>query len=691
LQKNRFPWFELIIIIVTLVIHGYAAFSDLHNFPNIWFTRDDAYYYFKVAQNIGEGLGSTFDSINFTNGYHPLWTLICIPIFALARINLILPLRVLLLLLAVMRAATAILLYRLLKENLSHPIAVLAALYWAFSYRLHVLIYQQGLETGLGFLCLFWFLTLLQRFDKNRKATNVEPVQIAFLGFASALVMLSRLDLVFLAGFFGLCIIFRDTPMRYLLPLDLLIIAASVPAAYISRVGLPEYYLYSNTAILTIGLNLITKIPLLYFFGAYRHPADNKPALYLRNSFIAILVGDGITLVILLGLNATGLFHEGFPRSALLINALLSFILIIATRFGILLFGQRVTFSTIEPFEQFRSNWRAWLSDSLAFFIPLTGVLGIYSLWSKFTFGTATPVSGQIKRWWGSFTSRVYGGSARTFLEFFGVTGDGDFNAWAPITNILGKWNGNIERRVIRMGYDESYTLILIGFLLILTLLLLINRKQTTRVSLNLAFVPLLAGSGIQILSYNLTGYAAMKEWYWVSQQILIIFIAVLVLDILLRPLQKKTVGLFASWVLVILVGSSLIFEMGGNTLDNMQYGRTDPDKPYMDIVAFVEEHTPPGSIVGMTGGGNVGYFISGNRTIVNMDGLINSYDYFLAHKEGNGSKFLAEIGLEYIFANPNFLEAQPYRGQYTGQVEIIEYFGGKAVMKFFPREIQSR
>ena len=75
----------------------YAALSDAQNLSWRWFTRDDAYYYFKVAQNISEGHGSTFDGIDLTNGYHPLWMLVCIPIFALARFDLILPLRVLLL------------------------------------------------------------------------------------------------------------------------------------------------------------------------------------------------------------------------------------------------------------------------------------------------------------------------------------------------------------------------------------------------------------------------------------------------------------------------------------------------------------------------------------------------------------------------------------------------------------------
>lgn len=37
------------------------------------FFPDDAFFYVKTAQNIAAGLGSTFDGVNATNGYHPLW------------------------------------------------------------------------------------------------------------------------------------------------------------------------------------------------------------------------------------------------------------------------------------------------------------------------------------------------------------------------------------------------------------------------------------------------------------------------------------------------------------------------------------------------------------------------------------------------------------------------------------------
>ena len=84
-----------------------------------------------------------------------------------------------------------------------------------------------------------------------------------------------------------------------------------------------------------------------------------------------------------------------------------------------------------------------------------------------------------------------------------------------------------------------------------------------------------------------------------------------------------------------------------------------------------------------MTGGGNVGYYIQG-RTIVNMDGLINSPAYFEALQTGRASDYLGQTGVDYIFANPEILKGPPYQGQYnTG--DILARFGGKALMELLP------
>ncbi|MGB7876806.1 MAG: hypothetical protein WBL25_20670, partial [Anaerolineales bacterium] len=338
---KRLPWFEIAIVVALLGVNGYAAFSDAYNLPNTWLTRDDAYYYFKVAQNISEGHGSTFDGINLTNGYHPLWMLVCIPIFSLARFDLILPLRILILVLAGLRAATSLLLYHVLRNVLARPIAMLGALYWAFNQYIHWTTYQQGLETGLAAFCLVLFLYLLQRFERDRKAASVSPKQIATLGVAATLVTFSRLDMVFLAGLFGLWIVFRHRPLHYLLPLDILLFAVSTTGAFISRIGLPDYYLYANTAIITLIVSLVLKIPILYFLGLYAHPKAHSTWHLLRQSVIAIIISNSATLIILLALIKLGFVDGSFPRTAPIIDGVFSLVLILISRLGVSIFSRK--------------------------------------------------------------------------------------------------------------------------------------------------------------------------------------------------------------------------------------------------------------------------------------------------------------------------------------------------------------
>ena len=49
-----------------------------------------------------------------------------------------------------------------------------------------------------------------------------------------------------------------------------------------------------------------------------------------------------------------------------------------------------------------------------------------------------------------------------------------------------------------------------------------------------------------------------------------------------------------------------------------------------MDIAPLLEAYTEPGSIIGMTGGGNVGYFIH-YCTTINNGWADQSYPYFQA------------------------------------------------------------
>src|SRR5512146_156253 len=114
---RRIP-FEAWLVLLTLIVHLYTAFIPANSLVMGWFGSDDAFYYFKTAQNITEGRGITFDGLGRDSGFHPLWMAVITPIFALERLDRIRPLRLVVLLSALLSAGTAVILYRLAKRFL---------------------------------------------------------------------------------------------------------------------------------------------------------------------------------------------------------------------------------------------------------------------------------------------------------------------------------------------------------------------------------------------------------------------------------------------------------------------------------------------------------------------------------------------------------------------------------------------
>lgn len=199
---SQAKWIEITILLLVLIPHLAIAFGNQVNVLN-WYTNDDAFYYFTVARNIAEGNGVTFDGLNPTNGFHPLWLLLNIPVFALARINPVLPLRVLILVSALLHAGSGILLFRLGKRFFAAWIAVLIALGWVLFPPIHHLTAQGGVEAGLNafFVTLLW--KRLSAFNTQEAINQRDLNKIVGLGVLATLTIFSRLDNVFLVFFAG--------------------------------------------------------------------------------------------------------------------------------------------------------------------------------------------------------------------------------------------------------------------------------------------------------------------------------------------------------------------------------------------------------------------------------------------------------------------------------------------------------
>src|SRR3990172_12591562 len=96
---------EILFLLLALLPHLVISLSNPNTILD-WYSSDDGFYYFQVAKNLAAGRGFTFDGLNLTNGFHPLWLFVITPLFALAQVDLLLPLRLLVVLSALLSAGS---------------------------------------------------------------------------------------------------------------------------------------------------------------------------------------------------------------------------------------------------------------------------------------------------------------------------------------------------------------------------------------------------------------------------------------------------------------------------------------------------------------------------------------------------------------------------------------------------------
>lgn len=154
---------------------------------------DDSFYYFRTAQHIVAGDGSTFDGINFTNGYHPLWMALLLPTYWFAGADSELALRLVYALLAIIFAGSIVLYWSFLKNKFGSFAATASLPLFAAPIVLNQ--FTNGLETGLMILLLAVLLWAADRWQLLLPQNGV--ARKAILGLLLALLFLCRLDNAF--------------------------------------------------------------------------------------------------------------------------------------------------------------------------------------------------------------------------------------------------------------------------------------------------------------------------------------------------------------------------------------------------------------------------------------------------------------------------------------------------------------
>jgi hypothetical protein len=273
-QPGSWKWFEIGLVVLVLLLHLYPTLSPPASLMN-WYTNDDAFYYFKVAENITGGHGITLDGINVTNGFHPLWMLICVAIFWLARYDLMLPLRLLVMVSALCSAGTGVLLFRLLRKFTSAETGMVVAAIWVFLPYISIQVFQGGLESPISAFLLTWLVYLLVHHNEK----GLSFWRWAIVGLAAALTVLARLDNIFVVLLLGVWFVLGFTT-----PFFRTIAIGDLGSIYI--LGLLSYFVClragwcsledAGHALWLIGAGLVV-MPLVFFlFGMYNY--EGEPA-----------------------------------------------------------------------------------------------------------------------------------------------------------------------------------------------------------------------------------------------------------------------------------------------------------------------------------------------------------------------------------------------------------------------------
>lgn len=163
--------------------------------------NDDAFFYFEIARNLAEGRGSTFDGIARTNGYHPLWMALLVPVYTFDLDSYQA-------LVGVTWLASA--LWFLAIAGFYKIARTLEATAW-FAPGLILLSYQKdlwfsGMETGL---LLTIFIGVVWKTVKEG-AFTVDRPRLVGLGCWLALLPMARLDAVFLVAAYALVFLLRS-------------------------------------------------------------------------------------------------------------------------------------------------------------------------------------------------------------------------------------------------------------------------------------------------------------------------------------------------------------------------------------------------------------------------------------------------------------------------------------------------
>ena len=179
-----------LLLLVSTYFFYFISVSDIENILTLM--PDDAPYFFKIAQNYSEGLDFTFDGINKTNGFQPLWQYTLVPIYYLYSGSPEAMFRLFLLLQVVFISSACVFVNLFLSKFFTGYARLLSFISFI------MVVYIQSIN-GMESALLILLLSILFYYSWKSEIFVVHnPKKEWIFGLWLGFVMLTRLDLVFL-------------------------------------------------------------------------------------------------------------------------------------------------------------------------------------------------------------------------------------------------------------------------------------------------------------------------------------------------------------------------------------------------------------------------------------------------------------------------------------------------------------
>ena len=183
------------LIAITLATRLVVATADFRSLIGLDIYQDDAFYYMKIARNLLDGRGMTFDGTNATNAFHPLYMLILLPLMQLSGDDLVAPIRLSAFALTAASVLTGFLLFRVSRFIAGRGAAFATLALYAIS-PYFIVFGINGQETGVA---MFLGVLVVDQYLRGfRPPARPSPRSAALFGVVCGMAVLARSDLVLL-------------------------------------------------------------------------------------------------------------------------------------------------------------------------------------------------------------------------------------------------------------------------------------------------------------------------------------------------------------------------------------------------------------------------------------------------------------------------------------------------------------